>query len=276
MKTETMPETQACIYQNGVLAMEGVLSNPDILTTVVAVSHGGDNDVRLTLSKKSATRVQIVAYGKRDKNDNIDADAWAEWDCCQPDAPVARMHQKTIFDTHGRAINDLPFSGWIPASAAKTLEWVAQVALEKRAGQENTLTPTIPPNQDAKDVFATVLVRNGTTGASYRHDGESVHIEVSRAGEKSAAQLTIVGMGDCPNYARGEYRYNEGVGEMRFWVDDAPSANPEANKRMKAHWGGWEKMSEDKAMHRVGKAAAQRQKRHQRSNEERGLGDLGR
>ena len=143
MKTdeEFTQEEKAAIYKNGALAIDGVLANPDIHKTVISVWQGDDGDVRLTLSRKSENRVQIVAYRAPDDprtNEYIDHDdhVWAEWDCRDSTAPVARIHQEITYDENGNKLTDWGFSEFFPASAEKILEMVAQAAVEKRRARE--------------------------------------------------------------------------------------------------------------------------------------------
>ena len=144
MKTEKSitQEQQANSFRNGALTMDRLLSNPDIIRTIIIVSPGGDNDVQLTLSGKGANTIQIVAYSQPDKNGITHADGWAEWNCSNPATPVARMHLESRYDAQGRSLNKHAFGDWVPTSAENALERVAQAAVEKRAALEVQKTST--------------------------------------------------------------------------------------------------------------------------------------
>ena len=135
MKTEAERNRENCLYNNGAMAMNDVLTNGIIRKTVIAVEHGGE-EVLITISAKGAMTLQLVAYTQPDKHGNTETDAWAE--ICysgNPEMPVARMYTNATFYSDGRIRTDGGFGEWIPTSDEKVLEWVAAVAVEARGAK---------------------------------------------------------------------------------------------------------------------------------------------
>ena len=134
MKTEAERKRENCLYSNGATAMNDVLTNGIIIKTVIAVEYGGE-EVLITISRKGAMTLQVVAYTQPDKHGNTDTDAWAEINWDNPEKPVARMYTETTFYSDGRLRADGGFGEWIPTTDEKALEWVAAVAVEKRGAR---------------------------------------------------------------------------------------------------------------------------------------------
>ena len=116
---------------HGEAAMNAVLGSPLATKTSAEITRNGI-PVKIEIKKRGAATLQLVAYGETDRHGNTEADAWAEVLYTDGNMPLARMHIDSVYDEYGRGISGGHFGEWIPTSAYKALEWVAQVAAAKR------------------------------------------------------------------------------------------------------------------------------------------------